>query len=216
MTEITVNDLVSMPVTNLLIIVVGVLILAVLVFVYAWNRSINIKGIEVGKNNEPELWLAIPRIDDRVKSACRDVVDNAHDVIAAKLPESLDRAIKLLISAKMRIPLYRCIQRNHLTLALSDDREYDIWYERLHCDVMDNIYILIDYCNYQEDDPIRKYLVSNEFQSYLKDVLPKIIDRFLAPIRYGCREKIETYRKSKTDRSKELVEKNEGYLRNIR
>jgi hypothetical protein len=193
------------------IIVIGALITIVMLLFFMTKNRVNTKWFST--NSKVDLSTAIPRIDRYRDADLTKYVDDSKEIITASLPSSLPRMLRLLLAQKIRSPLYYRIQHNSLTQRFSTQQGIKEWVELVSSNAVNNANYIIDYCNLDPESPEVKYLQGEDFTKFLHQYYYDIVDRFSGIISGYCYEKIDIYKRSG---DKELYEKNEKYILNLR
>jgi hypothetical protein len=212
MEEVTVvTSIASGNPLNIGIIAAGVLIAIGMVLLFMSKTRVKTKWFST--NGKADLSSAIPRIDRRRDAELVKYVGDAKEVITSSLPASVPRVIRLLLAQKIRSPLYYRIQHNSLTRRFSTAQGIKEWVDLVKWDSKNNVNYIIDYCDLNMDSSEVAYLQSPEFNEFLNKFYLDVVDRFVGIISDYCYEKMDVYKRSG---DKELYEKNERYIANMR
>lgn len=171
------------------------------------------RRISVGKDGivvadiEQRLSDKIPMIDRRHQNAMRDITSDNKDSILG-LMSIEDKSHQLLVLFKVLDVIRHKIYVNHLTRRFSNEAEYAKWKQSCIDEVDLKLRYVENYTNQDIDIDKAKKDLSLIFDK-LKSLLVPELENMI-------REKLTYYNSlQQTDKVKELIEKNEKYLRGL-
>lgn len=170
---------------------------------YAGRDGIQIKGM-----SEKAMIDKIPDIDRSLQNTCSRIVDKETEVfmglIGLPFTKILSRVVYMIFCQVM----YTRIYENHLTKVFSSGDEYIKWVNNITETIMLQLAYIRNFSD-EEFDP-------ELFRAPLVKAVSRVTQEFTPFIRDSINKKLIFYRDlEQTRKVKELIDKNEEYLRNI-
>jgi hypothetical protein len=190
----------------------SVLLLAGMALFFLRKRSVQVSkehGIRLIPSTESRLVDRIPLIDRSLQGRLNGRLNDMKDIIISYAAGACgDMVVHLLYQFKVLQAVRDRIYENHFSRILSDETESTAWVKRVTETVMYKLNYAKAYCNLQIDTEV--------FRDPTERLLVYVLREFRSFVRDSISEKLTFYQQlEQTEKTKELIEKNERYLRGI-
>jgi hypothetical protein len=160
-------------------------------------------------STESRLVDRVPLIDRSLQGRLNGRLNDMKDVIISYAAGVCgDMAVHLLYQFKVLQAVRDRVYENHFSRILSDEKASGAWIKRVTETVMYKLSYAKAYCNLQIDMEV--------FREPTERLLDYVLREFGPFVRDSITEKLTFYRQlEQTEKTKELIEKNERYLKNM-
>jgi hypothetical protein len=172
------------------------------------NFSAGRDGIQIKGISEKAMIDKIPDIDRSLQNTCNRIVDKETEVFMGFIGLPFTKILSRVVYMVFCQVMYTRIYENHLTRVFSNQDEYIKWVNN----IVETIMLQLLYIKNFADEAFDQEL----FREPLAKAVTHVTKEFTPFIRDSVNKKLICYRDlEQTQKVKELIDKNEEYLRKI-